>query len=188
MGRRIRVIISLIIFTVSLLLLYNLEQDYQLNDILAEVKLFSFSQLALAIALTVTSYLILTLYDYLAIKQLGSSLSYKKVAPVSFLAFTFSNTIGFSLLTGTSIRYKFYSELGLSGNQITQIVLACSVTFFLGLFFICGIALINFPAQQLADLPLPTWLFSLSRVFGVLMLFGVVGYFLFSLWRKKPIY
>ncbi|GLR31836.1 bifunctional lysylphosphatidylglycerol flippase/synthetase MprF [Shewanella decolorationis] len=188
MGRRIRVIISLIIFTVSLLLLYNLEQDYQLNDILAEVKLFLFSQLALAIALTVTSYLILTLYDYLAIKQLGSSLSYKKVAPVSFLAFTFSNTIGFSLLTGTSIRYKFYSELGLSGNQITQIVLACSVTFFLGLFFICGIALINFPAQQLANLPLPTWLFSLSRVFGVLMLLGVVGYFLFSLWRKKPIY
>lgn len=53
MGRRIRVIISLLIFTVSLLLLYNLEQDYQLNDILAEVKLFSFSQLALAVALTV---------------------------------------------------------------------------------------------------------------------------------------
>lgn len=104
MGRRIRVIISLIIFTVSLFLLYNLEQDYQLNDIFLEIKQFAPSKILLAVLLTLVSYLLLTLYDYLAIRKLKSPLSYQQVAPVSFLAFTFSNTIGFSLLTGTSIR------------------------------------------------------------------------------------
>ncbi|BDQ65704.1 MULTISPECIES: bifunctional lysylphosphatidylglycerol flippase/synthetase MprF [Shewanella] len=187
MGRRIRVIISLIIFTVSLFLLYNLEQDYQLNDIFLEIKQFAPSKILLAVLLTLVSYLLLTLYDYLAIRELKSPLSYQQVAPVSFLAFTFSNTIGFSLLTGTSIRYKFYSELGLSGNNITQVVLACSVTFFLGLFFICGLALINFPAEQLSDLPLPTWFFSLNRVIGILMLLGVISYFVFSLMWKRSI-
>ena len=188
MGRRIRVIISLIIFTVSLFLLYNLEQDYQLNDIFLEIKQFAPSKILLAVLLTLVSYLLLTLYDYLAIRELKSPLSYQQVAPVSFLAFTFSNTIGFSLLTGTSIRYKFYSELGLSGNNITQVVLACSVTFFLGLFFICGLALINFPAEQLSDLPLPTWFFSLNRVIGILMLLGVISYFVFSLIWKRSIH
>ncbi|MDI5835057.1 bifunctional lysylphosphatidylglycerol flippase/synthetase MprF [Shewanella xiamenensis] len=188
MGRRIRVIISLIIFTVSLFLLYNLEQDYQLNDIILEIKQFAPSKILLAVLLTLVSYLLLTLYDYLAIRELKSPLSYQQVAPVSFLAFTFSNTIGFSLLTGTSIRYKFYSELGLSGNNITQVVLACSVTFFLGLFFICGLALINFPAEQLSDLPLPTWFFSLNRVIGILMLLGVISYFVFSLIWKRSIH
>lgn len=188
MGRRIRVIISLIIFTVSLFLLYNLEQDYQLNDIFLEIKQFAPSKILLAVLLTLVSYLLLTLYDYLAIRKLKSPLSYQQVAPVSFLAFTFSNTIGFSLLTGTSIRYKFYSELGLSGNNITQVVLACSVTFFLGLFFICGLALINFPAEQLSDLPLPTWFFSLNRVIGILMLLGVISYFVFSLIWKRSIH
>lgn len=188
MGRRIRVIISLIIFTVSLFLLYNLEQDYQLNDIFLEIKQFAPSKILLAVLLTLVSYLLLTLYDYLAIRKLKSPLSYQQVAPVSFLAFTFSNTIGFSLLTGTSIRYKFYSELGLSGNNITQVVLACSVTFFLGLFFICGLALINFPAEQLSDLPLPTWFFSLNRVIGILMLLGVISYFVFSLMWKRSIH
>ena len=187
MGRRIRVIISLIIFTVSLFLLYNLEQDYQLNDIFLEIKQFAPSKILLAVLLTLVSYLLLTLYDYLAIRKLKSPLSYQQIAPVSFLAFTFSNTIGFSLLTGTSIRYKFYSELGLSGNNITQVVLACSVTFFLGLFFICGLALINFPAEQLSDLPLPTWFFSLNRVIGILMLLGVISYFVFSLMWKRSI-
>ncbi|TVL31404.1 bifunctional lysylphosphatidylglycerol flippase/synthetase MprF [Shewanella xiamenensis] len=187
MGRRIRVIISLIIFTVSLFLLYNLEQDYQLNDIFLEIKQFAPSKILLAVLLSLVSYLLLTLYDYLAIRELKSPLSYQQVAPVSFLAFTFSNTIGFSLLTGTSIRYKFYSELGLSGNNITQVVLACSVTFFLGLFFICGLALINFPAEQLSDLPLPTWFFSLNRVIGILMLLGVISYFVFSLMWKRSI-
>lgn len=188
MGRRIRVIISLIIFTVSLFLLYNLEQDYQLNDIFLEIKQFAPSKILLAVLLTLVSYLLLTLYDYLAIRKLKSPLSYQQIAPVSFLAFTFSNTIGFSLLTGTSIRYKFYSELGLSGNNITQVVLACSVTFFLGLFFICGLALINFPAEQLSDLPLPTWFFSLNRVIGILMLLGVISYFVFSLIWKRSIH
>ncbi|NSM23977.1 bifunctional lysylphosphatidylglycerol flippase/synthetase MprF [Shewanella sp. ZOR0012] len=188
MGRRIRVIISLIIFTVSLFLLYNLEQDYQLNDIFLEIKQFAPSKILLAVLLTLVSYLLLTLYDYLAIRELKSPLSYQQVAPVSFLAFTFSNTIGFSLLTGTSIRYKFYSELGLSGNNITQVVLACSVTFFLGLFFICGLALISFPAEQLSDLPLPTWFFSLNRVIGILMLLGVISYFVFSLIWKRSIH
>lgn len=188
MGRRIRVIISLIIFTVSLFLLYNLEQDYQLNDIFLEIKQFAPSKILLAVLLTLVSYLLLTLYDYLAIRKLKSPLSYQQVAPVSFLAFTFSNTIGFSLLTGTSIRYKFYSELGLSGNNITQVVLACSVTFFLGLFFICGLALISFPAEQLSDLPLPTWFFSLNRVIGILMLLGVISYFVFSLIWKRSIH
>ncbi|MCT8863912.1 bifunctional lysylphosphatidylglycerol flippase/synthetase MprF [Shewanella xiamenensis] len=188
MGRRIRVIISLIIFTVSLFLLYNLEQDYQLNDIFLEIKQFAPSKILLAVLLSLVSYLLLTLYDYLAIRELKSPLSYQQVAPVSFLAFTFSNTIGFSLLTGTSIRYKFYSELGLSGNNITQVVLACSVTFFLGLFFICGLALINFPAEQLSDLPLPTWFFSLNRVIGILMLLGVISYFVFSLMWKRSIH
>lgn len=188
MGRRIRVIISLIIFTVSLFLLYNLEQDYQLNDIFLEIKQFAPSKILLAVLLTLVSYLLLTLYDYLAIRELRSPLSYQQIAPVSFLAFTFSNTIGFSLLTGTSIRYKFYSELGLSGNNITQVVLACSVTFFLGLFFICGLALISFPAEQLSDLPLPTWFFSLNRVIGILMLLGVISYFVFSLIWKRSIH
>ena len=188
MGRRIRVIISLIIFTVSLFLLYNLEQDYQLNDIFLEIKQFAPSKILLAVLLTLVSYLLLTLYDYLAIRKLKSPLSYQQIAPVSFLAFTFSNTIGFSLLTGTSIRYKFYSELGLSGNNITQVVLACSVTFFLGLFFICGLALISFPAEQLSDLPLPTWFFSLNRVIGILMLLGVISYFIFSLMWKRSIH
>ncbi|TVL16184.1 hypothetical protein AYI92_15440 [Shewanella xiamenensis] len=188
MGRRIRVIISLIIFTVSLFLLYNLEQNYQLNDIFLEIKQFAPSKILLAVLLTLVSYLLLTLYDYLAIRELKSPLSYQQVAPVSFLAFTYSNTIGFSLLTGTSIRYKFYSELGLSGNNITQVVLACSVTFFLGLFFICGLALINFPAEQLSDLPLPTWFFSLNRVIGILMLLGVISYFVFSLMWKRSIH
>ena len=175
MGRRVRVFISLIIFTVSLLLLYNLEQEYQLSDITKEVKGFSFFELLCAALLTVGSYSLLTLYDFIAVRNVEKEIPYCKIVPISFLGFTFSNTIGFSLLTGTSIRYKFYSELGLSGNKITQIVISCSVTFFLGLFFICGIALVCFPAEQLSALPLPTWLFSLTTVIGIGMLLSVMG-------------
>lgn len=187
MGRRVRAFISLAIFTISLFLLYNLEQQYQLNDIIGEIKTLSSFQLLLASFLTVASYMLLSLYDYIAVRNVDATISYRKILPISFLGFTFSNTIGFSLLTGTSIRYKFYSELGLSGNQITQIVISCSVTFFLGLFFICGISLICFPSVPLSELPLPTWLYSLTSLIGVGMLLCVMGYFMIGMLRHKPL-
>lgn len=53
--------------------------------------------------------------------------------------------------------------------------------------FICGIALVCFPAEQLSALPLPTWLFSLTTVLGIGMLLSVLGYLLMSVLRKKAI-
>lgn len=84
MGRRVRVFISLIIFTVSLLLLYNLEQEYQLSDIVKEVKDFSFVELLCAALLTVGSYSLLTLYDYIAVRNVDKEIPYRKIVPISF--------------------------------------------------------------------------------------------------------
>ena len=60
----------------------------------------------------------------------------------SFIAYTFSNTLGFALLTGSSVRYQLYSSLGLGTGEVARVILFCSITFFLGLLGWGGCALL----------------------------------------------
>ena len=118
-------ICSLLILALALSLLYHIGDQYHWRDVTAEIRQLSWGQIALALILTVVSYWLLTLYDLLAVRQVGGRIPYPKVALTSFIAYTFSNTLGFAILTGTSVRYRFYSALGLSPGQIARVVFFC---------------------------------------------------------------
>ena len=180
--------ISLLLFVLALVVLYHIDHQYHWHDVMAEVAQYPTSRLVLAGLFTLGSYLLLTLYDYLAVKQVGADLPYGKVALTSFIAYTFSNTLGFALLTGTSVRYRFYTALGLSTGQVTRVVFFCSVTFFLGLFLVGGIAL----GPLLKDLPvtlaLPFWLRPLLHSVGYLATGLALSYLLLPLLRQSPLH
>ena len=86
-----------------------------------------------ALLLTLLSYGCLCCYDLLALKVLDKRLPWQQVGMTSFIAYTFSNTLGFALLTGSSVRYRLYSSLGLGTGEVARVILFCSITFFLGL-------------------------------------------------------
>ncbi|MGL4205732.1 MAG: bifunctional lysylphosphatidylglycerol flippase/synthetase MprF, partial [Aeromonadaceae bacterium] len=180
--------VSLVLFVLALMVLYHIDHQYHWHDVMAEVAQASTSTLVLAAFFTLFSYLLLTLYDYLAVRQVGADLPYGKVALTSFIAYTFSNTLGFALLTGTSVRYRFYSALGLSTGQVARVVFFCSVTFFLGLFLVGGLAL----GPLLKDLPvtleLPSWLRPALHSLGYLSAGLAISYLLLPLVRQKPIH
>jgi len=179
--------VSLLILTLALTLLYHIGDEYHWRDVSAEIRQLPWSRIALALLFTVVSYLLLTLYDTLAVRQVGGQIPYLKVALTSFIAYTFSNTLGFALLTGTSIRYRFYSALGLTTGQIARVVFYCSVTFFLGLFLVGGLALSLGMATLPAAVQLPGWLYPLLHGLG-LSAVGLAGaYLMLPLLRSEPL-
>ena len=99
-------------------------------------------RLLIAALLTVINYAALTGYDFLAFAYIRRRLPRAKIALTAFLAYAFSNTIGFAMLTGASVRYRFYSRWGVTAGELSKIVFSYSVTFWLGLFALCGISLI----------------------------------------------
>ena len=98
-------------------------------------------RLAAAIALTALNYATLTGYDFLAFAYIGKTLSRWRVAVASFLAYAIANNVGFALLSGASVRYRFYTRWGITGDELSRIVFAYSVTFWLGLFTLGGLTL-----------------------------------------------
>ena len=103
------------------------------------------SGLGLAIVLTLVNYAVLTGYDFLALAYVRSRLSWWRVALASFLAYAIANTVGFSMLSGASVRYRFYTRWGITTEDLTRIVLSNSVTFWLGLLALAGLSLIVSP-------------------------------------------
>ena len=52
-----------------------------------------------------------------------------------------ANNVGFAMLSGASVRYRFYTRWGVTAEELSRIVFSYSVTFWLGLFALGGLSL-----------------------------------------------
>ena len=52
-----------------------------------------------------------------------------------------ANNVGFAMLSGASVRYRFYSRWGVTAEELSRIVFSYSVTFWLGLLALGGLSL-----------------------------------------------
>ncbi len=136
-----------------------------------------------ALLVTGLNYLVLTGYDWLAFRYIQRPLQYSKIALASFIGYAFSNSIGLSMLAGSSVRYRLYSSWGLSAQEITKVVAFTTLTLWLGLFTVAGGTFILKPINPAnwTHLHLAT-----TRPLGCLLLLLVSFYIVSGVIRKKP--
>ena len=65
------------------------------------------SRVAIALLLTGLNYLALAGYDLLAFASIGRRVSRRWIVGATLVACPIAHTIGFAMLTGTSVRYRF---------------------------------------------------------------------------------
>ena len=99
------------------------------------------------------NYIVLTGYDLVAFLYIGKLLPRLKVVFASFLAYAIANTVGFGMLSGASVRYRFYTRWGVTGEELSRIVFSYSVTFWLGLLALGGLSLAVAPLPATPGLP-----------------------------------
>lgn len=177
------------LFGLSLLVLSvwaiaNELHEYNYRDILNSLAVIPRSRLSWAVWLTALSYLVMVGYDILGFSYINRSLSWNKIALTSFISSAFSNTIGFALLTGSAIRYRFYSSWGVSAVAIAQVIAFANFTFWLGMFAVAGLLFIINPLKIPTQLHLP---FTTVRPIGVIFLLLVAAYLLGSIFIKQPL-
>jgi len=110
--------------------------------------------LAFAVILTFVNYAVLTGYDFLAFAYLGRHLPPRQVVMASFLAYAISNNVGFAMLSGASVRYRFYTRWGVTAEELSRIVFSYVVTFWLGLLLVGGLSLARSPLPRELGIPL----------------------------------
>jgi uncharacterized membrane protein YbhN (UPF0104 family) len=177
-------LIGLLLLVISVWAIAHELREYNYRDVLNSLAVIPKSRLNWSIWLTALGYFVMIGYDSIGLNYLGYRLSFNKVAFTSFISSVFSNTIGFALLTGSAIRYRFYLSWGISPLAIAQVIAFANFTFWLGLFAVAGVLFLIDPIQIPTQLHLP---FATVRPIGVIFLSLVVAYLLGSLILRQPL-
>src|SRR5680860_1327894 len=118
--RRFLPLIGLVLFFLALVAIRDELKVHSYSDIIAVVRSIGGTSVAAALGLTLLSFVILSGYDFLAVRSVGSKLPYRRIAFASFLGYAFSQALGFSLVTGIPIRYRLFSSWGMTPGEIAR--------------------------------------------------------------------
>jgi len=139
-------VFSVFILALSVVVLVRTFAALSWGDLRAALLSTGWDQISLALLMTSLSYLALTGYDALALRQLGLRVPYGVTALASFTSYSVSFTLGFPLITAGTVRYWIYSQSGLSAGKVASLTIIASITFWLGMGLIIGVSLIADPA------------------------------------------
>lgn len=167
---------SIALFTVAIVVLYNVINDLDANEVRAAFSRASWGQIGAALGFTALSYLMLTGYDVVALKAVTVvPVPYRIAALASFTSYAVSFTLGFPVLTAATVRYWIYSSIGLGARAIASLTLIAGITFWLGMGVVLGTVMIAAPTASATFTRLPL---TMNMLIGAGLLAGVGAYLL----------
>lgn len=181
--KKISLWLSPLLLGIALWAIHHELQEIHGSHLLAELKLIPFTAILLAFLLTGLDFVVLAFCEVLSFKFIQKPLQYSKIALSSFVAYAFGNSVGFSGLSSSSVRYRFYTAWQFSALDIAKVVVFVNSTFILGFFALAGVCFTLEPLQIPSLFHLP---FYSTQVLGVLALIMVAGYFVLCALPKKP--
>lgn len=131
------------------------------------------SAILLCLGFTGLSYITLIGYDWSALRYVGRRLPTRVIAVASFCGYAIGNTVGFSLLTGGSVRFRIYSAAGLSADDIGRVAVFCIVAFGFGICAVSGIGVLLRPRLLSEILNVPV---GLLKVVSIGLIVGVAAF------------
>ena len=149
------------------------------NKLRGAIAATSAEQIVGAAGFTALSFLALTGYDALALRQLKLRVPYSTAALASFTSYAISFTLGFPVFTAGTVRYWIYSDRGLSAGKVASLTIIAGLTFWLGMALVLGLGFtVRAGGVSHIDHLSPL----LNRVIGVAIIAALGGYLF---WASK---
>ncbi|HPT73122.1 MAG TPA: hypothetical protein PLE74_12680, partial [Candidatus Cloacimonadota bacterium] len=177
------VLFSFILLGVAFFIIHTKLKAFHYHEIVFALHSISKIHILLALCVTFVSYIVMTFYDFLALRYIHFKLHYFKISFSSFISYSFSNSMGHPLITG-AVRYRLYSAWGLNAIDIAKVVAFCTFTLWLGFVFLSGLFF------TIAPMSIPTGFhfpFNSLRVLGIIFLLVVASYFVLVFFRRIKI-
>jgi phosphatidylglycerol lysyltransferase len=124
--------------------------DVRGSAILASLRAYGWNHVALGIACTAASFLVLGIIEVMAIRQTdhgaGKRVGVGAALGTGFVANAMSQSVGVALLTGAAVRSRAYARYGLDAVAIAQVTAFVTITATLGLCAAGAMALLALSA------------------------------------------
>jgi phosphatidylglycerol lysyltransferase len=133
-------LVIVVVFGFTTFAIYKLTDEVSYDDVIDALMATSWSSIGLAISFTALSFLALIGYDVNALTYIHRKLPFVPVAMTAFSAYAVGNTAGFGALSGGAIRFRGYSRLGLSPDDIGRVIAFVTLAFGVGLLAVTALA------------------------------------------------
>lgn len=173
-------IFSLFFFICVIIILKQELSHYKFSDIIKSLSTIPKYKVYLAIILTFLGYLVITIYEKIALIYLKYPLKNSYIVKTAFISYAICNTTSFTLLVGGGIRYYFYGYYSVPKKIITQIIAFSNLNFWLGLFAVGGA---TFICEPLAVPELIHLRFLTVRPIGIIFLI-ILSVYLYVSWQQ----
>ncbi len=196
-GRRwIAPTLALVLLTLALTVLRAEVHAFSYHDIARAVRAIPGTQLTVALLWTVVAFTVLPAYDLLALEYVGrlrrrrtddlldttgataEGVGIGRALYAGMTAYGISQTLGLPALTGSAVRYRFWTAWGLSSPEIARAASFVGVSFTLGVVLVSGLAMSLMSAFDLSALHITV---QLARVFGAGLLLIILLFLAWSI-------
>src|SRR6204780_2830421 len=181
--KRLGIAASLLIITLAVTTLVRTLKGVNTGVILVALTDIPLAHVVLAALCVIGAFCTLTFYDFFALRTIGKKhVPYRIAALSSFTSYTIGHNIGATVFTGGAIRFRIYSDYGLSAIDVAKICFLSGLTFWLGNLVVLGFRMALHPwAASAMDL-LPS---AINRRSAVGCLAGSAAYFIWLLLGKN---
>ena len=172
--KRLGVVASLIVIALAISHLVTTLKGLDTAKVFAAMAAKSTMEIALATLCVIGAFCTLTFYDFFALRTIGKNhVPYRIAALSSFTSYTIGHNLGATVFTGGAIRFRIYSDYGLTAIDVAKICFISGLTFWLGNCFVLGIGMVWHPQAASAIDQLPD---AINRLIGLGCLAGIIGY------------
>ncbi len=173
--KRLGIAASLLIIAFAITTLVRTLKGVDTGVILIALTEKSPSRIALAALCVIGAFCTLTFYDFFALRTIGKMhVPYRIAALSSFTSYSIGHNIGATVFTGGAIRFRIYSDYGLTAIDVAKICFISGLTFWLGNIFVLGIGMAMHPwAASAMDLLPP----AINRLIAFGCIAGIAIYF-----------
>ena len=154
--RRLGVAASIFIIAFAITTLVRTLKGIDTGVILTALTEIPRGSIGLAAVCVFFAFCTLTFYDYFALRTIGKKhVPYRIAALSSFTSYSIGHNIGATVFTGGAIRFRIYSDYGLTAIDVAKICFLSGLTFWLGNIFVLSIGLAVHPdaASSMDQLP-----------------------------------
>jgi uncharacterized membrane protein YbhN (UPF0104 family) len=180
--KRLGIAASLLIIGLAVTILARTLKGIDTSVILTALTEIAPHRIGLAALCVVGAFCTLTFYDFFALRTIGKThIPYRIAALSSFTSYTIGHNIGATVFTGGAIRFRIYSDYGLTAIDVAKICFLSGLTFWLGNLFVLGFGMAWHPSAASAMDLLPS---AMNRLIGIGCLAGITAYFVWLLTGK----
>jgi len=173
--------LSILALIAVLVLMHRALVGYHLRDVLRQMHALPSATLWYAVLFALSSYVVLTGYDLLALNYVRQPLRVLRGMMAAFVAFAVGHNIGFATLSGAAIRLRLYGSVGVSATEVALMSAFCAFTTVLGSIALIAYALLTQSHEASVLLHLPD---EVLRLIAWLLLATLLAYGVFV--QRKP--